>query len=335
MANEIGIITPTEIVDTRRKAKCWTCTWNNPDMTDDEFDEYLKSVEQLQFFAFQREIAPETGTEHFQFFLVFEIAKHFTTVKKYFPKAHLDITKGTKAENVAYCSKPESRKEGHRAYSHGTLVEERTRTDLLNIFAMIDSGVPLAEIKRNYRPQFFMFRKKFEAERNDFLKEKFGYHYRQMTVTYVYGSTRVGKSKALAQKYGYENFYRVTEYDQRAFDNYDGQDIIVFEEFRSQFKISQMLNYLDGHPMALPCRYEDKTACHTHVIITTNIPIDAQYPNVKNDEPKTWDAFRKRIHRIYNFDNPQELQMFMDDISPVTSIEQMDMVVVDDPDLPF
>ena len=299
-----------EIVDTRRKAKCWTCTLNNPEYTDDEFDAYLKSIEQLQHFTFQRECG-ENGTEHFQYFIVFEIAKHFTTVKKYFPRAHLEISKGTKAENVAYCSKPETRVAGAKVYQYGTLVEERTRTDIANILAMIDSGLTILEIKKQYRPQFLMFRKKFETERNDYLKEKFGYIYRDLTVAYIHGTTRVGKSKALAEKYGYHNFFRVTSYDQRAFDNYDGQDIIVFEEFRSSFKISDVLNFLDGHPCQLPCRYEDKTAAYSQVIITTNIPLADQYPNVKENERKTWDAFIARIGNVYDFDNPREIEMFM------------------------
>ncbi len=31
-----------------------------------------------------------------------------------------------------------------------------------------------------------------------------------------------------------------------------GQDVIVFEEFRSSLKIQDMLNYLDGYPCELP-----------------------------------------------------------------------------------
>jgi len=194
----------------------------------------------------------------------------------------------------------------------------------------------LLEIKKNYRPQFLMFRKKFETERNDYLKEKFGFIYRELSVSYIHGTTRVGKSKALADKYGYQNIFRVTEYDQPAFDNYDGQDIIVFEEFRSLFKISQMLNYLDGHPCQLPCRYEDKTAAYTKVVITTNIPPADQYVNVKEKEPKTWDAFIARIGNVYDFDNPREIEMFMRDEANPYDPKQMRMLTPEEAaNLPF
>jgi hypothetical protein len=125
-----------------------------------------------------------------------------------------------------------------------------------------------------------------------------------MKVNYVYGSTGTGKTRWIAENYGYRNIFRVTEYDQRAFDNYDGQDIIVFEEFRGQFRITQMLNYLDGHPCRLPCRFVDRTACYTQVFITTNIPLQEQYTDVQDSEPATYKAFLRRIHNVYNYDNP-------------------------------
>ena len=78
------------------------------------------------------------------------------------------------------------------------------------------------------------------------------------------------------EKYGYQNVYRVTDYD-HPFDSYKGQDVIVFEEFRSSLKIQDMLNYLDGYPCELPCRYNNKLACFTKVYIITNISFNQQY----------------------------------------------------------
>jgi hypothetical protein len=290
MENEI------EIIDTRKKAKCWTCTLNNPEYTDGEFFEYLKGIEQVAYFIFQRERGEECGTEHIQFYIVFEIAKHFSTVKKLFPRAHIEIAKGTKTENRAYCSKPETRI--GEVFEYGTFVEERTRTDLANLLAMVQSGMTLTEIREYFPSQVFMFQKKIEAARNLYLQEKFSNTFREIHVTYIHGKTASGKTRTIADRFGYKNIYRVTEYDQRAFDNYNGQDVIVFEEFRGGFKIGQMLNYLDGHPLRLPCRYEDKTACYTQVFILTNIPLEQQYTDIQFSEPETWRAFIRRIHEV-------------------------------------
>jgi hypothetical protein len=81
----------------------------------------------------------------------------------------------------------------------------------------------------------------------------------------------------------------------------DGQDVLVFEEFNSQISIEEMLNYLDIYPLVLPARYTDRVACFTKVYITSNIPLNHQYPFVQQHEPKTWEAFLRRIHRIIEF----------------------------------
>ena len=43
---------------------------------------------------------------------------------------------------------------------------------------------------------------------------------------------------------------KVTDYI-HPFDTYKGQDILIFEEFHSNLKIQDMLNYLDGYPLDL------------------------------------------------------------------------------------
>ncbi len=45
------------------------------------------------------------------------------------------------------------------------------------------------------------------------------------------------------------------------FDQYQGQDILVFDEFASQVPLSDMLNYLDRYPLMIPARYADRAAC--------------------------------------------------------------------------
>ena len=97
--------------------------------------------------------------------------------------------------------------------------------------------------------------------------------------------------------HGYENVFRVTNYA-HPFDNYKGESVIVFEEFRSSLPIADMLNYLDGYPLTLPCRYADKVACYTTVYIASNIPIEEQYVSTQHNESETYNAFLRRIHNI-------------------------------------
>ena len=75
----------------------------------------------------------------------------------------------------------------------------------------------------------------------------------------------------------------------------------MFEEFNSQIPVEDMLNYLDIYPLALPARYNDKTACYTKVYITSNLPLEKQYRGEQWDRPETWRALLRRIHTIIEY----------------------------------
>ena len=72
--------------------------------------------------------------------------------------------------------------------------------------------------------------------------------------------------------------------------------MIIFEEFRSSLKIGDMLNYLDGYPLSLPCRFSNKQACYTKVFIISNIPLTAQYNDLQSEQTETWKAFLRRLN---------------------------------------
>ena len=118
--------------------------------------------------------------------------------------------------------------------------------------------------------------------------------WRDIKTTYVSGSTGVGKTRSIMDAYGYSNVYRILNY-KNPFDQYQGEPVIVFEEFRSNLKIEEMLNYLDGYPCRLPCRYADRMAQFTRVFIVTNWTFDEQYRNIEERYPETYNAFVRRI----------------------------------------
>lgn len=174
---------------------------------------------------------------------------------------------------------------------------------------------------------------------HDLLRQeyKFDNTFRLLDITYIYGTTAKGKTRHVMEKYGYKNVYRVTKYDHTAFDRYNGQDCVIFEEFRSSFKIEDMLNYLDGYPLMLPSRYNDKEACYTKVYITTNWALNEQYKNIQTSHPSTWQAFLRRIKTVYDFDKSKDIPVskLTGEIRTIqTKISEL-IPVDDSEDLPF
>lgn len=169
------------------------------------------------------------------------------------------------------------------------------------IFAMIQSGMTDSEILRQI-PGAFTKLNYIEQTRQTLLAERFKDEFRKLSVTYLWGDTGAGKTRSVMEQYGYSQVYQITDYT-HPFDGYKGQDVVIFEEFRSSLKIDDMLKYLDGYPLQLPCRYANKVACYHTVYLISNIPLDAQYPNVQIDGPETWAAFQRRIHNIQHMAN--------------------------------
>ena len=163
------------------------------------------------------------------------------------------------------------------------------RNDLADLYDSIKQGLTNFEILEQ-NPHYMFYVDKIERVRQIVRENQYKNTFRDLEVTYISGPTGCGKTRSVMEKYGYEEVFRVTDYE-HPFDSYKGQNVLVFEEFRSSLKISDMLNYLDGYPLELPCRYANKVACFTKVYIISNIDLSEQYLSVQEEHYETWRAF--------------------------------------------
>ena len=118
------------------------------------------------------------------------------------------------------------------------------RNDLADIYSMVKQGMTNYEIMEQIPDVMFQL-DKIEIVRQTIRDEEFAERWRDLEVTYIYGDTGTGKTRYVMEKYGYRNVYRVTDY-RHPFDSYMGQDVILFEEFRSSLPLGDMLKYLDS-----------------------------------------------------------------------------------------
>jgi len=116
------------------KCKNWCITYNNPTVSDEVMYEMLTRATNVKGFVFQREVG-ESGTEHLQMYIEFEGQNYYTAVYKVLKTNAVCATKakGTKAQNVKYCTKVDTRKDGHSSYISGSCTNnagQGKRTDL-------------------------------------------------------------------------------------------------------------------------------------------------------------------------------------------------------------
>lgn len=297
----------TKLARTQASRK-YQLTLNNPEKHDWSH-EFIKNAlgtfSGLIYWCMCDEIGEE-GTLHTHVFIVSKNAVEFTALQKPFYGAHIEPSMGSNQENRDYIRKEgkwadDKKKETNIAETfeeYGELPPDKVEraNENAEIYEMIKQGKTDFEILEEH-PNVINKPDKIRQVRLIVQNEIFGDKQRFVDVTYIWGKTGVGKTRSVTEKYGYRNVYRVTNY-KHPFDQYQGQDVILFDEYRSQIPISEFLTYLDIHPVTLDCRYADKQACYTKVFIISNIPLEKQYRDVQIDE-ESRTALKRRIHHVY------------------------------------
>lgn len=324
--SEIGINTnltaTTKTVPKKdTQARAWQITINNPvekNMEHEKIKEILTAVPSMVYWCMCDEVGAE-GTYHCHIYCKTRNPILFSTLKNRFPTAHLEVAKGSPQANRDYI-----RKEGkwENTEKENTNLKEMTyeefgslpqphqgkRTDLSILFDMIENGFSNAEILRA-NTDYIKYLNHIERTRQALREEEFKNKWREIECIYVYGETNTNKTRTYMEKYGYENVYRITNYNPNAvWDGYRGQDCVIAEEYRSNLYIGDILTWTEGYPnCSLRARYADKVACFTKVIFISNIPLEKQYPNVQEESPETWRAFLRRIQRVYHHKSKDEI----------------------------
>ena len=292
-------------------------TINNPvehGFTHDRLKHILSDFPGTLYWCMCDEVG-EQGTLHTHIYVVFKNSVMFDSLHRKFYGAHIEQANGSNKENRDYVRKEgkwldDAKHETNLSDTFeewGELPQDRAKHESQSelIMQAVREGKSNSEILELY-PSSFSKLNYIEQARQTLLQEDFKNTYRKLDVTYIWGDSGAGKTRSVMDSYGYSNVYRVTDYA-HPFDSYKGQDVIVFEEFRSSLTVADMLNYLDGYPVELPCRYANKVACFTKAYIITNIPLEQQYPNVQLDSPESWVAFLRRIHHVVHMTKDYEL----------------------------
>lgn len=295
-----------------KSSRKYQLTINNPiehGFTHEQIRNNLKTIK-IAYWCLCDEVGAE-GTPHTHIFLFSKNAIMFSSIQKRFYGAHIEIAHGTCQENRDYI-----RKEGKYIDSdkketnlidtfeeYGEMPIERKGSNeniSSQVLQMIKDGCTDLEIIEAF-PSYITKTAYLEKTRQIIYESAYKNEFRKLEVTYIYGETETGKTRYVLETYGYENVYKVTNYE-HPFDGYESQDVILFDEFRSSLPLKDMLQYIDGYPCRLPARYADRQACYTKVFLVSNIPIDRQYINIQESESKSWTAFKRRINKYLNFE---------------------------------
>lgn len=291
------------------QARKYQLTINNPTDKNGYTHEDIKGaigngLKSTIYYCMADEIG-ESGTPHTHLYIAFSSPVRFSTLKNLFPAAHIEKALGTSEENRTYIQKTgkwADSEKGHTSID-GTFEEVGVMpqdgkggkaTSLDELYNLIKSGASDFDIfERN--PGNIRFVNQIEKVRQAISREETRRTFRPITTYYIHGKSGAGKTRYVMENHGYDQVYRVTDYA-HPFDNYNGEPVICFDEFKDSLPIRDMLKYLDGYPVELPARYANKWAAYTTAYVVSNTPLSGQYLGAQLDEKEVWAAFLRRIN---------------------------------------
>lgn len=257
---------------------------------------FYEKLDGCKYCCGQLEIGEETQTKHIQSFVVFKNGTRFTRVKVLFPTAHIEAANGTNTQNRDYCTKSETKVE--EPFEFGTFAEMRARTDVKNFFDLLDSGATDMEIRELYPQLYLKEFKKMNELRLIRKKEIYSKQCRDIEVTYIFGSSGVGKSTYVNELVANDSVFRVDSFDKSAFTDYAGEDTLVIDEFKGQINLQFMNRLLDCFPLKVRGLGSLLPACFTKVYIISNFSYKDLYKPEQIENAGQYDGFVRRLNNI-------------------------------------
>lgn len=249
----------------------------------------------------------DKGLHHVHMVLCNSRAMRWSKVKKvYCQGMNFSSTKGTKKEADDYINK-----RGKFAEKGETIVDiiyhgeicsnQGHRSDLDCIQELLDEGKHPDEIismSIRYARLEKCIKTYYIAKKSREVPIK-----RDVSVHWLFGGTGTGKSNEylkLCNKYGEDEVFRVTNYTyDHLFDNYFGQKVVFFDEFRGNIHYNSLLNLIDVYKIDdLPARYRKKTSCYSEVYFSTPLLPHEVYNEIYEHKNNLYDGIEQLMRRI-------------------------------------
>lgn len=299
------------------RSRNYVFTFNNPPVHW-TLDGHLLYPERVVFCAGQFEIAPGTGTRHFQGYVCFQHAVGIATAGRLLgcAGAHFERRRGSHSEALLYVTKHDSRDPQDVPIVAGKPPPEGqgARTDLADLREDLLAGASMVDLARSHFECFAKYPRGIQllysllaSEPRDSPPECY----------YLWGPTGTGKSRA-AYDFATEHsqaLYSAPIGESSAvwFDGYDARrhGVVLLDDFYHNYKIHFLLKLLDRYPLSAPVKGAHVNFSSSTVFITSNIGLHEQYSNCPPEAQRAlWRRFKhvvrcdESVWTLCSYDNP-------------------------------
>lgn len=232
-----GNTSPPDTSDDKKKVR-----YRHWCFTDFTLEEMKWDAKTMRYLIIGLEQCPTTNNWHHQGYVYFKNARAFNGLKKKYPKVSWRKCDGTAKENIVYCSKEGDFEEW------GERPRQGARNDIKQITETIEEGASNREILIEFGDKALHIYKGIEWARECFIDIQ---PRTWMTCgIWYWGATGTGKSHIVFKDYDPKTHY-VWSDDNGWWDLYNGQEIVIMNDFRGEIPYNKLLQLIDKWPMVV------------------------------------------------------------------------------------
>jgi len=314
---------------TNFRGKFWCFTLNNPSIEDHPPNIWPD----VTYVVWQHERGEE-GTEHLQGYVAFTKVKRLNWIVRHCAQAHWTPRLGSHEEAKHYCMKPVdgcdckhcTAAAGQRLggyWEHGSdegiASGQGQRSDLIACKELIDNGATELDVAEAHFGAWARHYKAFERYR------KLKHHLARdwiTKVTVLWGAPGIGKSQRAKFEAG-DSAYWLPQPDGGTvwWDGYDGQEVVVIDEFYGWIKRITMQRLCDSTPIMVQNKGGSTPFVAKRIIITSNEPPSQWWKNVGLGP----------MERRLTGEHGEVIHMTTNWVRPVVEENQVEAAAIDEP----
>lgn len=247
-------------------------TWNNYE------DSNILTLSELKYkyICYGKEIAPTTGTPHLQGYIVFPNQMSLASIRKKLKGAHVEIMKGSFAQNDTYCGKS------------GDITELGTKPLLQKEKGELEQVKWKAIREAAESGNFELIPEKIRFNQNkliDYIHEKAQKKQKldslpELNNLWYYGSSGTGKS--FKARTDHPDAY--IKMNNKWWDGYDNQEVVIIEDFnleQAKYLAHHIKIWSDHYPFPAERKGGTIFIRPKKIIITSNYSIEEAFADDK------------------------------------------------------